>query len=940
MATSTARAPTLAHADLAHRPTLAPRSPIPSSSSPAASAALNALRSTPRSASLDWARPRQLSPVVPPALPPRPSSSTSTRPPLPPPPGVEPALRAPSPPLSKIKREAYVVPAIPPFRGAGGSSAPTLVEATTAAPAAPRAGPSAVPASLAAEADQAPRRVSYPLVFSLPRQDQRAGPGGGRASCSAAVTTGLGIAGVGVGAGGAREALVIERVGEDPAAAASRRADLEDGGGAASAAAADGGVRRGSLKRVLISDGEDELAAVRRPASSGDDGMPDSASFPHPLRPPPPPLVHRQSDPVVAARRPRTGSTSPSSSSAANKRRRTSRPTPLESLATTATDLLAAAPAPTPSTSTATQGGIPLSTLVLGQPVQEQHQRELDRRRSSASQASAPPQPPAPVPSSRRGSVVASQQDPAGSSSSLAKRRGHRPPTVATGPLLPPGPATHRGSFSAANGDVPFSALRSAPLDIPSVLVGSPMEATFAARARERANAELAPMRNGGGPSSSAREPGPPPRRQSQGAVHPQPPLVSSSTYYIRPNQPLGPGHSFPPPPQTATSPRSSVPPKDQGRNVRLPSLTRSTGSSRAPHQHHHAQHSSQTSMQGYHLHHPQLHAHQHSSSAAAAWHGGPPPGGPLSPLPPLGESMPAPGAPGGPPLPSPAFTTLPPHSAGLAPHAPYHHGPRPGSSHGAPPPTSSHGPHSHSSASSPSTKQAFLSLFSTFYDSLSDSRVLTSSLDQQLMRAAQLLTTLQQAEAALDAAVLDVRREGERRWAAIEERLVRLEGGGARALGGASAGLEERLAKLERMLLEREMADGVRRHSGDSTTSGGVADSEASAGAGASEVHDEDMEAPHDAAVLDVRREGERRWAAIEERLVRLEGGGARALGGASAGLEERLAKLERMLLEREMADGVRRHSGDSTTSGGVADSEASAGAGASEVHDEDMEV
>ena len=583
--------------------------------------------------------------------------------------------------------------------------------------------------------------------------------------------------------------------------------------------------------------------------------MPDSSSFPHPLRPPlpPPPLVHRQSDPVVAAHRPRTGSSSPNSSSATNKRRRTSRPTPLDSLATTATDLLAAAPAPTPSTSTATQGGIPLSTLVLGQPVQEQHQRELDRRRSSASQASAPPQPPAPVPSSRRGSVVASQQEPAGSSS-LAKRRGHRPPTVATGPPLPPGPATHRGLFSAAHGDAPYSALRSAPLDIPSVLVGSPMEATFAARARERANAagaELPPMRNGGGPSSSsaARDSVGAPRRQSQGAVHAQPPLVSSSTYYIRPNQPLGPGHSFPPLPQTATSPRSSAPPKEQGRHVRLPSLTRSTGSTRAPHQHHHAQPSSQSSMQGYHLHHPQLHAHRDPSSSSSAWHGGPPPGGPLSPLPPLGESMPAPGAPGGPPLPSPAFTTLPPHSAGLNPHAPYHLGTRPGSSHGAPPPPlhppiSSHVQHGHSSGSSPSSKQAFLSLFSTFYDSLSDSRVLTSSLDQQLVRAAQLLTTLQQAEAALDAAVLDVRREGERRWTMIEERLVRLESGGGGRVGGAPTGLEERLAKLERMLLEREVLDGVRRHSGDSTTSsGGVADSEASAGAGASEVRDEDME-------------------------------------------------------------------------------------------------
>lgn len=924
--TSTARAPALARADLPHRPT------TPTSAS-STTAALDALRPSPRTASVDRKRVRPEPPAVTPAR--RPSSPSPA--PAPPPEPVRPT--SPAPP--KARREDWILPQIPPFRG-GTTGALSAASASCAAdaPPPPAAGPSAVPTSVA-QADQAPRRVSYPLVFSLPRQNQRpaTGPGRSESFSASTVTTGLGIAGVGVGAAGAREALVIERVGEASAVCARGAAGGGGGGGGRggggeAGASAEGGVRRGSLKRVLISDGEDELAAVRRraaPASAdercvrstssitaretdrgprfvrtGDPSVGqapgllsgqasssawlgwrtgrslpcprpslvpwaaarslgpsrcadalsdkrttllfplaprsmDDSSLPLPLRPAPsqhhptpPPLVHRESAPsVTSSQRRRSGSTPPAhedrgSPVVANKRRRTS-PTPLDSLATTASDLLSStpAPAPTPSTSTcaAPFTGVPLSTLVLGEPIQDQYQRELDRRRESA------PAPLAGASTSRRASVAGLQQDITSTSgSSLGKRRGHRPPAVTTGPSVPTAPATHRASFSAVQGEsASLAALRSAPVDIPSVLVGSPMEATFAARARER-------ERERASSSSAARETAPAPRRQGQGAaVHPQPPLVSSSSYYIRPNQPLGPGHSFPPPPPPpqqsstgATSPRSGGPPQEHARTVRLPSLTRSTGSSRgAPLP------SFSSGPQGYQA----LHLLQ---SYPPPWAHGPhaPSVGPLSPLPPLSASVAAPGAPGA-SLPSPSFSSLPPHSAGLAPPPPsfHHQQPRPSSSHGG-------APHPTHSAPAPPSKQAFLSLFSTFYDSLSDFRVLTASLDAQLGRAAQLLTTLQHAEAALDSALADVRREGDRRWAAVEHRLARLEGGTA-AVGDGEArardgGLEARLAKLERLLRDREERedDTPRRPSGDSTSSGAVADSEASGAA-----RDEDME-------------------------------------------------------------------------------------------------
>ncbi|BGP43653.1 hypothetical protein JCM10449v2_007698 [Rhodotorula kratochvilovae] len=566
------------------------------------------------------------------------------------------------------------------------------------------------------------------------------------------------------------------------------------------------------------------------------------SSLPLPLQPAPP-LAHRESASSLASSSlRRAGSSSPvqgrDSPTSSNKRRRTGRLSPLDSLATTATDLLSTAAAPSSSFASAAphpplQGGIPLSTLVLGQPIQEQQQRELDRRRESASLASSAPASSSTL-SGRRPSSAVAHQDAV---SSLAKRRGHRPPAVATGSSAPSssGAATHRGSFTAVppHFGEPFAPPRSAPVDIPSVLVGSPMEASFAARAA-RDRGELPPIRTNG---SGARETAPASRRQSQsaaagggggGGVQPQPPLVSSSSYYIRPSQPLGPGVSFPlssssAAAPTTTSPRSGgggggkerdrLAAPQQPQTTRLPSLARATGSSRPHSQHGHGLPPHSAGMQGFHPH--PLQAFPPPSAMGASYAGGP-----LSPLPPLSASIAAPGAP---PVSmnSPSFSALPPHSAGLA----------------APPSSSAHPTHS-------ASKQAFLALFSTFYDSLSDSRVLTASLDVQLARAAQLLATLQQAEASFDAAVGAVRAEGERRWRGVEERLARLEGAGAGGGGGAGAGVEERLARLERLLLERETAPEVRRASGDSASSGAVADSEASAPARrAGEARDAEME-------------------------------------------------------------------------------------------------
>ncbi|GAA6005784.1 uncharacterized protein JCM10292_004634 [Rhodotorula paludigena] len=732
---------------------------------------------------------------------------------------------------SRLKRADFAVPQIPPFKG---SAAPPDEGAGSAASSSSRPSASAPPPSasvsvLSRSDSGAARRVSHPSVFSFPA------PAPPNPRPSSSTTTGLGIEGVGVGAAGAKEALVIEGLGEPPAPV--------DGSGGKEG-------RRGSLKRVLISDEEDELASVREAAApavqagsaAGGDAGEGDPLLPLPLQQPPsqPALAHRDS----ASSLRRAGSSSPqqgrdSPPSSSNKRQRIVH-SPLQSLADTASNILA------------TTSATPTPSVLASQPAHPPAGSAPQLRRRDSATISAVPSPL----SARRGSVIAvASEDGRTSGSGLAKRRGHRPPAVTTA-----GPTPHttlsahpRASLSAAPGHTfidSFGTLRSAPIEIPSVLVGSPMEATFAAQAaRERDMRASLP----GGPSS-ARETAPAPRRQSggtAGGAQPQPPLVSSSTYYIRPSQPFGPGAGFSsqgsssqqrPPSQGGMSPRSSAASKDRERLAapsaqgppppRLPpmrtsapngtySLPPSARGGGGPH----------SSGPTYH-HSGPLYPPPHSASGS--FHYGPP-----SPLPPLSASVAAPGAPT---APSPSFSALPPHSAGLV--APAH------------PSAAAAG-----AASSGSSKQAFMSLFSTFYDSLSDSRILTSSLDSQLHRAAQLLHTLQQAEATFEGALSDVRRDADARFRAIEDRVARLEAGARRGSGSSAAGmppaarssgaLEERLERLERLLAERE-ADGPTDGSGgprrpsdgtaSTTSSGAVADTEA--GGPASEARDDEMDA------------------------------------------------------------------------------------------------
>lgn len=162
--------------------------------------------------------------------------------PSPPPSTTRPSTRNTPP---KLKRADFAVAPIPPFRGSGEAGGARRHSTASGPPStfAPITPSSAVPPSLTKN----DRRVSYPSVFSLPAPGTVVFslPAQGSASrqpVANGITTGLGIEGVGVGAAGSKEALVIERLGEVPS------------GGT--------GGRRGSLKRVLVSDDEDQLAPV------------------------------------------------------------------------------------------------------------------------------------------------------------------------------------------------------------------------------------------------------------------------------------------------------------------------------------------------------------------------------------------------------------------------------------------------------------------------------------------------------------------------------------------------------------------------------------------------------------------------------------------------------------------------------------------------------
>ncbi|GAA5830102.1 hypothetical protein JCM11251_006879 [Rhodosporidiobolus azoricus] len=744
-------------------------------------------------------------------------------------------------PVVKAPLAGFRVQDIPPFRGAGGSSQtphPSAAGSTSSLSSSAGASilPSGVPTSMPpAHPEVGYRRASTASVFSLPR------PNPPSASTSAAparppsqpapVPMGLGIAGVGVGQSGQREALVIERLGEPNSHG-----------------------RRGSLKRVLVSEDDEDSDVLRASLGSRDSDRSrmdvSDSNIPLPLQQAPAP-AHTHSrregsplNPSSAAGR-RAGSSSPPQpgtyirrpstttgrdSPTASKRARTAL-SPLESLAATATNLLAA---PSVASSTSSTGSAPpppsaprpsssngvsnvLSSFMLGQPSAPPSDREqadayeatqrlreqYERRRAA--------EPPAPgslgaalgklrataEAEGVHGSERASGGTGSGSSRSksaipvapgevgngLGKRRGHRPPAVNTAGAAPASSAPSSSARahpypppSATNSsnrvDDTLPPLRSATgLEIPSVLVGSPVDPSFAARAAS----ELAPMRTAQmGPSrrqsrsgavpggeergDAGREERPYPsvvQVQSQQQQSNQPPLVSSSTYYIRPNQPLGPGVAFPSgsssTPSAASSSNKALPPAPPSAGPRLPSFGSATASSRAS--------PPQPAF------HP-LHQQRPSSS-----------GGLGSPLPPMR---------GGPPPPplssaslvSPAqYASVPPPSASATSlhHLPPQSAPVPPTSAA---PTSL--PTGVSSLTPPSSKTAFLSLFSTFYDSLSDSRVLSSSLETQISRASQLLHTLQHAETVLERMVDErvgrIERANEERWRGVEGRLFALE--------------------------------------------------------------------------------------------------------------------------------------------------------------------
>lgn len=102
-------------------------------------------------------------------------------------------------------------------------------------------------------------------------------------------------------------------------------------------------------------------------------------------------------------------------------------------------------------------------------------------------------------------------------------------------------------------------------------------------------------------------------------------------------------------------------------------------------------------------------------------------------------------------------------------------------------PPSTSSGPNS---ATSSNSKSAFLSLFSTFYDSLSDSRILTRTLEDQLRKSSTLLAGLQDATSArhnmvdsiVEQRLSHVVKDTSSELQLLEERIVRLE----RVVGGA----------------------------------------------------------------------------------------------------------------------------------------------------------
>ncbi|GAA5845819.1 hypothetical protein JCM3766R1_000327 [Sporobolomyces carnicolor] len=436
---------------------------------------------------------------------------------------------------------------------------------------------------------------------------------------------------------------------------------------------------------------------------------------------------------------------------------------PLDSLAATATDLLSsssasasASAASSPSTSaTQTPPATAASSIasLIGPPsdarskqhqtalesnrtLKEQQEREIERRRIALGGPSAN-QPAV-------GSVQAALGRLKGPDSvhhhhqpkqqrsvsqnherenGLAKRRGHRPPAVSTN-SFPPASATVAVTSEAMSYD---DARRGAPPGLPSVLVGSPVDATWAAR--------MAKDARGTGPSSISTNSSQ--HYRSESTSTPAVNEVPSSSSHVRDPQshsrarssfsiPSGShprGHSHQPPSSHLMS-------ASQSRDRHPPAPAASSAPTPSP-----------STTQAY----PFPHAHSHA----------------IAPSPSYDRNQ-------------GSGTRLPPlNSMNLRTGPSHHHPPHPVHHQASmrsqqlppsPPPQSA-------------SKQAFLSLFSTFFDSLQDSKVLTTTLDHQISRSAALLATLQQSEAALerlvDRKLDDVERRSRVRLDDIERNLV-----------------------------------------------------------------------------------------------------------------------------------------------------------------------
>ncbi|GAA5968697.1 hypothetical protein JCM3765_003413 [Sporobolomyces pararoseus] len=532
---------------------------------------------------------------------------------------------------------------------------------------------------------------------------------------------------------------------------------------------------------------------------------------------------------------------SPTSSS--SKRARTSLG-PLESLAATASDILSSgSTSPSPVSATSTSASTPPTTAthstiasLIGPPsdsqtrehhtafessrqLREQQQKEIERRRIASGGTSSNQPPVGSVQaalgklkssnigdaqrlknSERDGMLVEGEESNGG----LAKRRGHRPPAVTT-TSFPPSNSTVAITSARSYEE----AMRSAPPGIPSVLVGSPVEATWAARIGKEAGVGSA-RREGHNSHSHSNGAS---RRQSMSTAGPggHPSFPSSipsrdqahsrSSISIPSSHPRG--HSHQPPSSHLMSTSQS---RDRQPQQNLTAHSHSHSGQQIP--------SPSTPNSHPHSSHPLSQSHSYDRNQQQQQHGG------GTRLPPLnlihlrnnnGNPSSAPPPP------------LPPHSHSSS-HYPHSH------SHSQPTsaanPTT---PPSSTQSSSSSSKTAFLSLFSTFFDSLQDSKVLTTTLDSQIQRAGSLLTTLQQSELVLEQLVdrkIDFieqgwRREQEEREKSLVGRLERLENivfdsnnnsmqsrGGGVGLGiteqpsSSTFMLEERLEKLEKMLL------------------------------------------------------------------------------------------------------------------------------------------